>query len=78
MIDKRKEAIMWVKALIGEIEGTDLEYAGWYDIVPHKDYPDSPLSTDEKWGIEEGAIQMLRRLFDIKDEELYNSDEGDQ
>lgn len=74
--DKRKEAIMWVKALIGEIEGTNLRCAFWPDIIPKKyqgTYDIMP--TVEQILLEDGAVWMLKKLFDISEEEIYG--EGD-
>ena len=71
MKDKRKEVILWVKALMGEVEGTDLEIADYNDIMTEESIDEfKDESFEVKWGLEEGAIRMLRKIFDIKDEEI--------
>lgn len=76
MANKRKEAIQWIKAFRGQVIGTTLDVASWNDIYPINRIAgyamDSiPLEYAVKWGIEEGAIAMLEKLFDITEEEIY-------
>lgn len=71
MKDKREEAILWVKALTGEIEGTDLELADYTDLMTKEDIDEfKDESTEIKWGLEEGAIRILKKMFDITEEEI--------
>lgn len=63
MKDKRKEAIEWAKVIEGKTDRTTLRAIEWADIIG--------TSNNNKDGIEEGAITILRKIFDIKDEEIY-------
>lgn len=72
LVATRKEAIAWIRQLLGE--GED-DTATWEDIIPWeriKGYAGGDMEKElaVKWGVEEGAIGMLRTLFDIKEDEL--------
>ena len=76
MKDKRKEAILWIKALRGQVIGTMLDVANWNNIYPFNRIAgyameNVRLELAVKWGIEEGAIAMLEKLFEIRREEIY-------
>lgn len=71
MRDKREEAIAWVRALKGQTKDTDLRNAYWFDFI-------SPNRIEtfkrEPWiarcAMEEGAIQILIKIFNIQDDEV--------
>ena len=72
LVATRKEAIAWIRAFYGEWEG---ETVTWENVVPWeriKGYAGEDMEKElaVKWGVEEGAIWMLRTLFDIKADEL--------
>lgn len=71
LVATRKEAIAWIKSFCGEGEG---EVVTWEDIVPreriHEYLGETQTRLAVTWGVEEGAIWMLKELFDIKEDEL--------
>lgn len=72
MKTKREEAIEWVLAFQGNGKS---EILTWEDIITIdriQSYAggNAKLELAVKWGIEEGAIAMLMKLFDMKEEEI--------
>lgn len=72
MKTKREEAIDWVKSFLGNGQSNIVIWEDITTIERIQSYAggNAKLELAVKWGIEEGAIAMLMKLFDIKEEEI--------